>query len=102
MDENTLKLELSRFMAKLKADYTKSGNYQPADLDVDMQDLNRLAFMQVIANLTKLKPPAQKLATEQELSEYLKSFNEEQTQKAVAEAAEEVFGGYMQSLYGNQ
>ena len=101
MDENTLKLEISRFMAKLKADYTKSGKYQKADLDADLQDLNRLAFMHVVAKLTKLKPPAQKLQNEQQLGEYLKSFTEEQSQKAIETATEEVFGGYMQSLYEN-
>lgn len=100
MDENTLRLEISRFMAKLKADYTKSGKYQKADLDADLQDLNRLAFMNVVAKLTMIKPPAQKLKNEQELGEYLKSFTEEQTQKVISEATEEVFGDYMQSLYG--
>lgn len=100
MDDSTLKLELSRFMAKLKADYTKSGKYNTADFDHDMEQLNQLAFMQMITNLAQLKPPAGKLETEQQLNDYLKSFSQDELQKALNDAANEIFGGYMESLYG--
>ena len=100
MDESTLKLELSRFMAKLKADYTNGGKFNSADFDQDMEQLNRVAFMQMITNLTKIKPPAGKLANEQQLGDYLKSFSQDELQNALDDAANTTFGGYTESLYG--
>lgn len=101
MDTNELKLELSRFITKLRADYTSSGKYTDANFDKDMQELDNLAFMQMIVNLTNIKAPLKEINDEDGLKEYVSSFSKEELTKALEDASKDVVEGYLKSLYGS-